>query len=184
MAPGRCSKWVSSECIGGVSSTEPYIVGHNMLLAHAAAVHRFRDVYQVSSYRVAASRALAFSYGWFMEPLKSGRYPVEMANYVQERLPQFYEEQSLMLKGSFDFIGIDYCTSTYASDIPCNTENLSYSTGYCVNLTSKQNGIPIGPQAGSSEWLYAYPKGIEDLLLHTKYKFDDPVIYITENGNA
>jgi beta-glucosidase len=42
-----------------------------------------------------------------------------------------------MLKGSFDFIGIDYCTSTYASDIPCNTENLSYSTGYCVNLTSK-----------------------------------------------
>lgn len=74
-----------------------------------------------------------------MEPLKSGRYPVEMANYVQERLPQFYEEQSLMLKGSFDFIGIDYCTSTYASDIPCNTENLSYSTGYCVNLTSNFN---------------------------------------------
>jgi beta-glucosidase len=43
---------------------------------------------------------------------------------------------------------------------------------------------PIFLQAGSSEWLYAYPKGIEDLLLHTKYKFDDPVIYITENGNA
>ena len=43
LARGRCSKWVSSECIGGVSSTEPYIVGHNMLLAHAAAVQRFNE---------------------------------------------------------------------------------------------------------------------------------------------
>jgi len=36
-------EWVSSECIGGVSSTEPSIVGHNMLLAHAAAVQRFNE---------------------------------------------------------------------------------------------------------------------------------------------
>ncbi|CAK7331819.1 unnamed protein product [Dovyalis caffra] len=131
--------------------------------------------------RIAASRALVFQNDWFMEPLKSGMYPVEMVTYVHERLPQFSEEQALMLKESLDFIGINYYTSNYASDIPCKTENLSYSTDYCVSLTSERNGIPIGLKVGS-EGLYAYPKGIEDLLLYTKYKFNNPVIYITENG--
>ena len=32
-APGRCSR-----CSHGDSATEPYLVGHHMLLAHAAAV--------------------------------------------------------------------------------------------------------------------------------------------------
>jgi len=27
-----------------------------------------------------------------------------------------------------------------------------------------------------------YPKGIRDLILYAKYKFKDPVMYITENG--
>lgn len=38
-------------------------------------------------------------------------------------------------------------------------------------------------QAASS-WLYIYPEGIHDLLLYTKEKFNNPVIYITENGNV
>ncbi|XP_021824382.1 beta-glucosidase 12-like [Prunus avium] len=34
----------------------------------------------------------------------------------------------------------------------------------------------------ASEWLYVYPRGIQDLLLYTKKKYDDPLIYVTENG--
>jgi beta-glucosidase len=37
-------------------------------------------------------------------------------------------------------------------------------------------------QAGST-WLHVYPKGIRKLLLYTKRKYNDPVIYITENGD-
>jgi len=33
-------------------------------------------------------------------------------------------------------------------------------------------------------WIYVYPKGIQDLLLYTKKKYNNPVIYITENGNT
>ena len=29
-----------------------------------------------------------------------------------------------------------------------------------------------------------YPKGIRDLLLHAKLKYNDPVLYITENGKS
>lgn len=47
MAPGRCSAWVNPNCTGGDSGREPYIVSHNQLLAHAAAVRVYRTKYQV-----------------------------------------------------------------------------------------------------------------------------------------
>lgn len=45
-APGRCSD--RNVCSAGNSSTEPYIVSHNMLNAHAAAVQVYRSKYQRS----------------------------------------------------------------------------------------------------------------------------------------
>jgi beta-glucosidase/6-phospho-beta-glucosidase/beta-galactosidase len=36
----------------------------------------------------------------------------------------------------------------------------------------------------SSIWMSIYPKGIHDLLLYTKTKYNDPLIYITENGKT
>lgn len=47
LAPGRCSSWQHLNCTGGDSATEPYIVGHNQLLAHAAAVKLYKMKYQV-----------------------------------------------------------------------------------------------------------------------------------------
>ena len=46
MAPGRCSNYVGN-CTVGNSGTEPYIVVHNMILAHANTVNLYRDKYQV-----------------------------------------------------------------------------------------------------------------------------------------
>lgn len=46
-APGRCSEWEFHNCLGGNSATEPYIVGHNLILAHARAVKIYREKYQV-----------------------------------------------------------------------------------------------------------------------------------------
>ena len=45
-APGRCSP-AFGNCTAGNSATEPYIVTHNMLLAHSAAVKIYRTKYQV-----------------------------------------------------------------------------------------------------------------------------------------
>lgn len=47
-APGRCSSWQQLNCTGGDSATEPYLVSHHQLLAHAAAVHIYKHKYQVS----------------------------------------------------------------------------------------------------------------------------------------
>ncbi|KAK7314302.1 hypothetical protein VNO77_39518 [Canavalia gladiata] len=201
-APGRCSKWLPFNCSAGDSSTEPYLVTHHQILAHAAAVKVYRDKYQISQKGQigitlnspwvmplsqskaninAASRALSFLYDRFMEPLNSGSYPVEMVNNTGERLPKFSKEQSLMVKGSFDFMGLNYYTSSYAVNAPCTRENQTIFTDACVSLTTTRDGAQIGPKA-ASDWLYIYPRGIQDLLLYTKEKFNNPVIYITENG--
>ena len=72
-----------------------------------------------------------------MEPLNSGLYPAEMVNNAGERLPKFSREQSLMVKGSLDFIGVNYYTANYAADVPCSSENQSLFSDACVILTSK-----------------------------------------------
>lgn len=46
--PGRCSAPFGFFCTKGNSSTEPYIVGHNLLLAHASVVKLYRRKYKVS----------------------------------------------------------------------------------------------------------------------------------------
>ena len=48
MAPGRCSKFTNPNCTAGDGATEPYIVGHNLILAHGAAVRVYRKKYKVS----------------------------------------------------------------------------------------------------------------------------------------
>lgn len=73
----------------------------------------------------------------FMEPLNSGKYPAVMVDQVGKRLPKFSKRQSLLVKGSFDFIGLNYYTSYYAADIPCQTKNRTLLTDSCVNSTSK-----------------------------------------------
>ncbi|GAU39051.1 hypothetical protein TSUD_396560 [Trifolium subterraneum] len=42
-APGRCSE---PTCLGGDSGIEPYIVTHNQILAHAKAVHVYKNMYE------------------------------------------------------------------------------------------------------------------------------------------
>ena len=53
MAPGRCSNRAS--CAFGNSSVEPYIVGHNILKAHAATAQLYKSKYQVRKRQKAAN---------------------------------------------------------------------------------------------------------------------------------
>ncbi|GMN26513.1 hypothetical protein TIFTF001_001328 [Ficus carica] len=201
--PHRCSKWQQLNCTAGDSGTEPYLVTHHQLLAHAAAVKLYKDKYQsfqkgligitlVSLWTVPYSEAvqhqkaalllLDFMLGWFMDPLRNGDYPRSMQSLVGERLPKFTKLQSQNLKGSFDFIGLNYYTSNYVSYAPIHTAgNASYLTDSRASLSPERNRIPIGPK-GSSNSIYLYPQGLRDLLLYTKTKYNNPLIYITENG--
>ncbi|BBG96242.1 beta glucosidase 13 [Prunus dulcis] len=131
----------------------------------------------------AASRAMDFSYGWFLDPLTRGQYPQSMQSLVGNRLPKFTKEQSQMLKGSFDFIGLNYYSSSYAKAVPPNKAGEpSYATDSQADSLNNRNGVPSVQWYAASDWLYVYPRGLRDLLLYTKRKYKNPLIYITENG--
>ncbi|CAM8979078.1 unnamed protein product [Rhodiola kirilowii] len=203
LAPGRCSEWQKPVCLGGDSSIEPYLVSHYQILAHAAAAETYRLKYKkaqggkigitlVSHWMVpfgsarrhkkAASRSLDFMLGWFLDPLTYGDYPETMKLLVGARLPNFTEEQSKLVKQSYDFLGLNYYTAVYASNAPRHKHmNASYLTDSQANLSSSRNGVPIGKK-GASDWLYVYPRGIRKLLAYTKKRYNNPIIYITENG--
>ena len=48
-----------------------------------------------------------------MEPLVFGDYPFIMKAMIRDGLPEFTEVEKDLIKGSFDFIGINYYTSKY-----------------------------------------------------------------------
>ncbi|KAL5081224.1 hypothetical protein RYX36_009645 [Vicia faba] len=130
----------------------------------------------------AAQRAIDFMFGWFMDPLIVGDYPSSMRSLVGSRLPKFSAYQVNLVRGSFDFIGLNYYTSYYATNAPeLSKGKPNYITDQLSILTKERNGIPIGPPAASS-WLSIYPNGLRELLLYIKKKYNNPSIYITENG--
>eukprot|EP00252_Welwitschia_mirabilis_P025086 TRINITY_DN7703_c0_g1_i1.p1 TRINITY_DN7703_c0_g1~~TRINITY_DN7703_c0_g1_i1.p1 ORF type:complete len:406 (-),score=68.64 TRINITY_DN7703_c0_g1_i1:45-1262(-) len=203
MAPGRCSKFVGN-CSEGDSAREPYTVAHNLLLAHAAAASLYSSQFQATQKgyigislsmhwmvpyskgdldQRAAQRAVDFMYGWFMDPITRGDYPASMKTMLGSRLPAFTKEESKSLKGSFHFLGLNYYTSRYVlhEKSPPSLEWTSYSQDSHTRQTAEKNGIPIGKR-GASEWLYIYPKGLRDLLVYTKTHYNNPPIFITENG--
>ncbi|KAK4760519.1 hypothetical protein SAY87_005412 [Trapa incisa] len=120
----------------------------------------------------------------FLDPIVKGDYPCSMRSLVGSRLPRFTKEESAMVKGSFDFVGLNYYTAFYARYARHSSSLLlhaSYNTDPRTNITTERNGIPIGPRAGTS-FVFIYPKGIWQLLIYVKNKYGNPLIYITENG--
>lgn len=57
MAPGRCSAWQNPKCTGGDSGTEPYLVTHHLLIAHAAAVKVYKEKFQVIHLHITYTRS-------------------------------------------------------------------------------------------------------------------------------
>lgn len=204
-APGRCSNYVGN-CTLGNSGTEPYMVAHNLILGHAAAVKLYREKYQASQKGKigitivtnwfipkspkseedikAAYRELDFLFGWFANPLTYGDYPETMKAIVGHRLPKFTKEESALVKGSIDFLGVNYYTTNYAANNPApNKINFSYSGDSHTILSTSKGGHPIGTPTALN-WLFIYPKGIYDLMLYVRDKYKNPPVYITENGLA
>ncbi|XP_073130849.1 beta-glucosidase 6-like [Henckelia pumila] len=204
-APGRCSILLHALCRAGNSATEPYIVGHNLLLSHASVVDVYKQVYQAYQHGSigisldtfwyeplsnspadieATQRALDFSLGWFMDPLIFGDYPSSMRKRVGIRLPRFTEAESRKLKDSFDFIGINHYTTWYAYADNINIFGVLLKDSLADSGASSlpfRTGKPI-PDRANSFWLYIVPRGIRSLMNYIRQKYDNPFILITENG--
>jgi len=205
-APGRCSPSYQAFCKevggGGNSGTEPYIAAHHALLCHGIAVQTYRTKYATQAGQIgitidssyaepfdpnnpldvqAVDTYLSFKYGWLADPIVFGKYPDIMVQYVTDnRLPTFTAEQSKMLKGSFDFLGLNHYTTRYVRHT--GVVGTDYSNDYRLEESiTDVNGHQIGPKAGNG-WLYVYPQGMRKIVNWISKRYGNPALYIFENG--
>jgi len=174
-----------------------------VILAHAKAVKTFREKYQKTQGGTigiclntdygepydpssqddidAVNTMLEFSYGWYQDPLYFGKYPDSMVELVTDnRLPSFTEEESEMVKGSFDFLGLNHYTSKfihYSGEVGRDHDSDGRYWASAYNIY----GEIIGPVAGVF-WLNVYPQGIRKLLNWIDKRYDHHPIYVFENG--
>ncbi|KAL3526310.1 hypothetical protein ACH5RR_010966 [Cinchona calisaya] len=183
----------------------PFLAMHNIILAHASAFKHYKENYQPTQKgeigmslvtewflpsdesrpnRAAAERAFDFLTGWILEPLVYGDYPFIMKALVRDVLPTFTDAQKELVKGSHDFIGVNYYTSRYATDIPIvpGETYKSYDQYQHVQENTENNGKPIGVQSPGNTAIYVYPQGLGDVLEYINREYGQPKIYITENG--
>ena len=189
----------------GLKSNDlPYRVGHHLLLAHAEAVDVFRRKYasddavigianncdwreaatESDQDKQAAQRALEFFLGWFADPVYLGDYPQVMRDRLGERLPSFTEQEREKLKGSSDFFGLNHYTTMIASAENYDGGEVSpYGNG---GIAEDQDvHLTVDPTWPLTDMQWAVvPWGCEKMLRWIAERYDNPPIYITENGCA
>ncbi|KAF2713625.1 glycoside hydrolase family 1 protein [Pleomassaria siparia CBS 279.74] len=201
-APGRTSDRTKSA--EGDSSTEPWIVGHNFLVAHGAAVKAYRDDFKAKDGGQigitlngdwtepwdaddaedieACTRKLEFSISWFADPIYHGKYPDSMRKQLGNRLPEWSEEDIALVQGSNDFYGMNHYCANYIKH-KTTEPALDDFYGNIESLYQDKNGQWIGP-ATQSLWLYPNPAGFRKLLKWLSDRYNQPTIYVTENGTS
>lgn len=194
--PRRCSSFIAN-CSKGNSSTEPYLAAHHILLAHASAARLYHKKYKnrqhgmvgINMYSfgfypytnatddvVATRRAQDFFLGWFMDPLVFGDYPEIMKKNVGSRLPAFTKLESEVVKGSLDFIGINFYQVIGVQNAPNkSSSDRGYNSDmevWWIVYDSDNQGyeLPIVP------W------GLLGVLDHLKQVYRNPPAYVHENG--
>ena len=190
---------------GRLSMSEPYVAGHHILRAHAKAVQCYRREFAHQGGKIgitnncdwrepltdkpqdreAAERAVQFFLGWFADPIyKSGDYPPVMRERVGDRLPRFTAEESAALLGSADFFGLNHYTTMFAAGASNADGTPSvYGNG---GISEDQNvDLSADPAWPLTDFKWAVvPWGCRKLLEWIARRYDNPAIYITENGCA
>lgn len=178
---------------------ETYIVAHNQLLAHARAATIYKDQFAPQQHGIigmsnsadfrypltdsqedqdAAERAMLFQFGWFMEPVIWGDYPSVMRARLGDRLPQFTKEQRAQLIGSYDFLGIN----TYSAALASTPAKEPGWGGYWADMFVDTTNDPSWSK-NFMGWAMV-PDGTKQLLLWISKRYDNPLMFITENGTA
>jgi beta-glucosidase len=96
-----------------------------------------------------------------------------MRNLITDnRLPEFTEEEAAIVKGSYDFMGLNHYTTKYvhySGEVGKDYGN----DGRFWESSTDINGNLIGPYADST-WLNVYPLGLRKLLNWIDKRYNHP----------
>ncbi|CAO2814720.1 unnamed protein product [Amaranthus hypochondriacus] len=155
-------------------------VAHKLLIGHASVANLYREKYKATQNGLVGLNICASWYlpdgdneedliatqrvnkliGWFIDPLLFGDYSDFMKHLLGNELPLITKQESeLLIKGSFDFIGLNIYQAIGVKDTPTKG-NLA------ATCSSKQVG----------------GKFIQGVLEYFKQVYGNPPIYIQETG--
>lgn len=175
-----------------------HIAAHNLLLAHGLAASVFKEFGRPGGAigivlncawrepadptseadRAAATLCVQRRFGWFAEPLRSGHYPDCMRGVLASAGPDngplaFTDAESALLKGSADFVGLNYYTTKFVVAAPDTRD------GFVEMPPSTDKGLAVNALGWS-----IVPSGLGKLLRLAADTFPGVDLWITENGYA
>ncbi|KAK6484922.1 lactase-phlorizin hydrolase-like [Huso huso] len=188
--------------------TAPYVVGHNLLKAHAEAWHLYNDTYRAKQGGLisitinsdwaeprnpynqedidAARRFVKFYLGWFANPVFNGDYNEIMKTRVRERSLANGLPKSRLPEFTESEIKrikgtFDYFGFNHYTTILAF--NLDYKKIQSYDADRGVGTITDRSWLSSgSMWLKVTPFGFRKILKFIKDEYGDVPIYITENG--
>ncbi|XP_075999796.1 cytosolic beta-glucosidase isoform X2 [Genypterus blacodes] len=214
--PYVCAKLGHEDGIHAPGLKEPgtaaYLVGHNMLRAHAMAWHSYDSLYRPKQkgavslainsdwveplhpgcpdHVAAAERLLAFSLGWFAWPVfVTGDYPEIMRSAIDAQSERLGHSGGSRLPSFSEDEPQVLGTADFFALNYYTSRKVKPGGGHGRTLCMKSDRDaeevldPSWPISGVS-WLAVVPDGIRKLLNYIKDTCNNPAVYITENGFA
>lgn len=171
--------------------TQAYQTAHHLLLAHGRAVQVFRQgghkgqigiVLNPQHYlpateseedRAACQRVYEQGVSLFLEPLCHARYPQMLMDWLGPHRPKVQDGDLKLISQPFDFLGVNYYF----------TESVSHDVdGGILKARSRPYSAPGWSQTDMGWGINS--AGLEAVLSDIKTKYDNPPLYLTENGCA
>ncbi|KAI5634549.1 glycosyl hydrolase family 1 domain-containing protein [Phthorimaea operculella] len=140
----------------------------------------------------AAEDAAEFNWGLYANPIftENGDYPEVMKKlvaaksaeqgYPRSRLLEFTPEEVDFVRGSSDFFGLNHYTSDYVY-----RNESTYGANPIPSMEDDMDILTYQPsewEGAASSWLKFAPWGFYKLLTAIRIKYNNPPVYITENG--
>ncbi len=115
----------------------------------------------------AARRCDGFLNRWFTDAVFTGKYPRDMWELYDYRVPRVGPGDMKIMSRPVDFLGVNYYTRAV----------IQHAQGNFLDGTRLR---PEGEYT-AMDW-EVYPRGLVDLLVRLTEDYDSPEMYITENG--
>jgi beta-glucosidase len=184
----RCIAWLG-HFIGihapGIKNLELALkVSHHLLLAQGKTIQTLREIYQdfqigtIVDLNVvhpitddekdqkAAGRFDEFWNRWFIDPVFKGEYP----SLAKEAGLEPKREDMDLIKQPLDFLGVNYYRRSLAAYDPSDP---------LMRAKVVQKKTPVTEMGWE-----IYPNGLCEILTRLRKEYDNPVLYVTENGVA
>lgn len=101
----------------------------------------------------------------------------KLENYEQSKLPSFTPDEIKEIQGSADFLGFNHYSSSLIS---AGNFKINDPESYRKDLNNTHQFHPSW-EVSDIGW-GVYPKGFYDFLVYIKERYNNPKIFVTENG--